>query len=132
MAAGRVPTIVSTLPNGTVKRARANVAARGRVFTGDQNADEMQRRLRAEAAPAGSLPFGNGNLIAGQNFSTGVQLIVNHGLGRPFQGFFLVNPRGYASGVPAATFFGETPLTLSSIRIVLYGLGVFTADVWVY
>lgn len=124
----RLPTTVSTQPNGAI--ALSQLRGTPAVFqqTDDRQVNDAQRQQQEAVQPIKSLPFGNGNLIKDVTILVGQNTVVNHGLGRPYQGFMILNPReGSAGGVISV------PTQLPALHIQLANSGVRTvSDVWVY
>lgn len=130
--AARIPTTVVTLPNGVIRRSSAAVPLQGAVQTGDRALDEVQTRMRAENAPAGGLPFGNGNMIKGVAFVATVPKVIQHGLGKPYAGYLVMNIISTAADVLPRRVTPDPDGALAKFQITLTAAVTCTADVWVY
>lgn len=81
-------------------------------------------------------PFGNGNLIKGISIAPGT-LLVNHGLGRAYQGFVVVRYQVTAGTTPGAIVEVSDPGTLGitvdpTLQILLGSINNAVIDVWFF
>ena len=119
------------IPGRTDQVSPTNRQSWPREQTGTRQGNQTQENARAQTAAARGCPFLDGNLIPAVKFATGGGVMLDHKLGRPYRGFFLMYPRAYVSG---AIEVAESAAAnaLPNLHIVLGSLGTFTADVWVY
>lgn len=150
MAVGRIPQILYREGTGTQTAYRAerklgSKLTRRRISELDVSTPEkIQRALQdivsdidTATLPSRSLPFGEGNLVIGQAFTSGADVEVKHELGRAFRGWMLLRQRALTAGTATAweQDNASTPAdreVLDKDRVKLRAAGTFTADVWVW
>lgn len=129
----RIPSSVTTLPNGQRRTSQQRGPVPILQQSGDRATNDIQRQVQDTSGPIKALPFSDGNLIKDVNFLFGVQVQLEHRLGRPYQGFIAMNLRS-AGAVPTTTLrrplAGDGDLAKHHITLVSDCDGVW--DVWVY
>lgn len=145
-----VPTQIQQGPVGTVNPAVVTgrsiplfaIASKGpsqrrERFSGIGLPPNLARGLNAQQdwiaaalAVLEALPWANGlSITQGVKFTGGATTTVQHRLGRPPQGYMIVNQTGALS-----TFFRTLQATpqLESVQILIVAQNTFTGDVWVW
>lgn len=91
--------------------------------------NRIQSAIRDALAVIKAMPFANGNLVQAVAFSSGTAKSVQHGLGRAYVGYMVINVQG-----AGATFHATAPTDprLSTTQITLTASATCTADVWIY
>jgi hypothetical protein len=92
---------------------------------------DHQQAVDDATTPARSVPFFGGILHKNIAFSAGVDLVLEHRLNRPYQGFFPLRVR---AGTPAGAYPVEITQasSLNDKQITLRTSQFAIADVWVY
>jgi hypothetical protein len=92
--------------------------------TGDRQTNQLQDNIKAATNTLRGSPFGDGNLVKDIAL-TGTYIEVNHGLGRPHQGWIVCRLRS-----ANWNFVFETSTTDATVTLASYDFG--TADIWFY
>lgn len=105
--------------------------ALAREFFPDRGLQRIQTASLQAMQTAKGNPFADGNLFRGLSFIAGASQTLSHGLGRAYQGAFVVAiTSGNNGGMVRVT--APTVPALVNTQIILFPIETFTGDVWVY
>jgi hypothetical protein len=127
----KVPSTIAMQPSAVPKSVIQPQNAYPREHFPARADNQAQENARATTAQVRANPFANGVLLGGVLFVNGDGIQLSHRLGRPYQGFYLVNVSDLSDGVPTAAI-SSAPNPAPQAFIILGAQGTFTADVWVY
>ena len=136
----RIPVVIPQQPIGKANPAApgysplASSTTAGGAYsleqTGTRQGNRTQTASRQAASVLRALPFADGNLTAGVTFGSGATVIVQHKLGRAYQGFLVLN---MTTGGGRLYSVANASVSLNDVQITLRNAGdVCQADVWVY
>lgn len=126
----RVPSrIVAQGSSATPKPVRTRGAGFGLEHTGDRQTNDLQRKIADATARQRFNPFANGTLIQNVTFTAGQTIVLNHGLGEAYSGFFVTRAKGNAPQIWEDTLpTGATPKR--QIALKSFSPGIY--DIWVF
>lgn len=130
----RVPTTTSAQPTAVKTSVLQKQRAYSLEQTGTRQGNAVQANARSATAQSRANPFADGNLKTDIAFVANVAVVINHGLGRPYQGYLLLRVRNYPGGAsnPALVIEIAQAANLNAAQISITPQGTFVADVWVY
>lgn len=140
----RVPVTISQTPIGSANPTSttrapqvAGVRSRGpsqqREQFSDRGLNRLQTAINQAVSVVKSLPFADGNYLSNVSMVQGANTL-QHGLGRAWQGYMVVNVQGglVASMATFAAAHNTTTPALDAAVIVVTSTAACQADIWVW
>lgn len=129
-----MPNIPAKIPQApsAIKASALNRQGYPREQTGTREGNATQENARKALAPLQGSPFLNGKLLTNVSFVSGVVKVLQHELGRVFQGYWVMNHSLPGAGTMTQYVTLDKNPAINAAQIALTPQGTFTADVWVY
>lgn len=112
-------------------QSKEHFSAKANPATWARGLNRTQTAVQQAMSVVKAVPFlsQGGSLVTNQVFTAGTAVAINHGLGRPYAGYFVLNVRG---GYGSFQDSGNPNTGLNAQQITLKALNNCTADLWIY